>query len=298
MKSTRSKKIEPRRYIGLELLGAKNQKTALAVLEYYPQERKIFLTDIYDRVIHAENQSSDEALLELIAEVNVGVACIGVNVALDLPPCMTCSRIECPMPSKCNVPEVKWMREITEKAERAHSESSVEIRAKEFTPYTQRPVELWARYHIMPKLSPTQRFDIDETLGGNRAPLTARLHFLQRHLGKTPLVEVWPKLSVALLSQRKEFDPHWIQNYRNLEYGAHARQEIIEAFSEAFGVFIYDRDVKKLSQSLTAFDAFFCAYTAMLSDLDVCATSPRGFPTESGWIAYPRKSSGSEDADS
>jgi dipeptidyl aminopeptidase/acylaminoacyl peptidase len=72
--------------------------------------------------------------------------------------------------------------------------------------------------------------------------------------------------------------------YRHLEQGAHAREEIIETLAERHGVFIYERDVRKLSHSLTAFDAFVCAYTALLSDADSCADLPKGFPAGSGWL--------------
>ena len=83
------------RYLGLELSGAKSNKTTLASIEYYPKEKKVFLLDTYDRVaFDRENESGpttgDEALLALLSELVQGVAKIGVNVPLDLPPCTTC----------------------------------------------------------------------------------------------------------------------------------------------------------------------------------------------------------------
>jgi hypothetical protein len=159
-----------------------------------------------------------------------------------------------------------------------------------FTPYTQRPVELWIRYHVLPELPEGVSFEVDEALGGNKAPLTARMHYLQRYLTEFPLVECWPKLSVAILASELEVPKRVISRYRHLEEGVHARGEILEALVDRHGVFIYERDLRKLSQSLTAFDAFVCAYTALLSDSGRTVKAPSGFPVSSGWVDYPKRS--------
>ena len=176
------------------------------------------------------------------------------------------------------------MRETTKKASRSKNS----MRALEFTPYTQRPVELWLRYGVLDSLPPEFRFEIDETLGGNKAPLTARMHFLKRHLGDIELVETWPKLSVAIVGRKLGLSKRAITSYRKLEDGAQTRTAIPEALCESHDVFIYERDLKKLSQSLAAFDAFICAYTALLSDTSRCTKAPNGFPVASGWVQYPK----------
>lgn len=296
--------LQPRRYLGLELAGAKNQKTALAVLEYYPKEQKTFLLDVYDKISAEEKQTGDEALLATLDEVISNeahrIAKLGVNVPITLPPCIECTRKTCPLPESCSVPTVKWMRELTRKAENEGRDLGVNVR--EFTPYTQRPFEIWARYQILPKLHPDYRFEIDEALGGNRAPLTARMHFLSRHLSQINLVEVWPKLTISTLAQGIGIPRRIISSYRKLEEGYSARMELLETLAMKKGVFIYERDLKKLSQSLTAFDAFICAYTALLTDRNMTVAPPKGFPKDSGWVHYfpmdglssPRRGSGSQ----
>lgn len=280
---------EPTSFLGLELAGAKTQKTAIAAIQFFPKERKIFLLDIYEKIAGHDEQSGDDAILEVLNELRPGVARMGVNVPLDLPPCISCTRAKCSR-GQCLAPEVKWMRNLTRRA--AKTSKVHGIRVKEFTPYTQRPVELWARYQIMPELAQAHLdlFEIDEALGGTKAPLTARMSFLKRHLGGLHLVEVWPKLTVALLAHEIGLHRRLVATYRNLEEGAYARAEILEAISEHRGVFIYDRDLKKLSRSLGAFDAFICAYTALLSDLEQTVPPPKGFPAGAGWVAYPQAS--------
>jgi len=262
----------------LELAGAKNQKTALATLEFYPREKKVFLLDIYDRI------AGDEALLEIIAEEKPLVARMGVNVPLTLPPCMFCRRRVCPLPGKCTVFSVRWMREAARRAAKASSKA----RVREFTPYTQRPVELFIRYSVQPELPASGHFEVDEALGGTKGALTARMHFLRRHLGGIDIIETWPKLTVALLEARLGLNRRVVASYRQLEDGISARTEILDAISRQLGVFIYERDLQKLARNLASFDAFACAYTALLSDNGQCVKLPPGFPAASGWIEFPQ----------
>jgi hypothetical protein len=276
---------EAKRFLGLELAGAKNQKTSVAVLEYFAKERKIFLLDIFDHIMALEHQSGDDALLEVLKEESPGVVKMGVNVPLELPVCITCARKSCIVSARCAAPAVKWMRALTRKAAKTQTLSH---RVREFTPYTQRPVELWIRHQILPLLPESNFFEIDEALGGNRAPLTARMHFLKRHLTDIPLVEVWPKLSIAVLAAKLGVHKRIASSYRHLEYGVHAREEILIGLSQKYELFVYERDMKKISHSLTAFDAFICAFTALLSHQNQCVKAPKGFPIATGWVQYPK----------
>lgn len=288
MADSRVLPLQPKRYLGLELAGAKNQKTALAVLEYYPREQKIFLLDIYDKIAPHEDQSGDQALLDTLGETTLQdghrVAKLGVNVPTTLPPCLLCSKKTCGAPGKCTAPAVKWMREI---ARKAGESGDPNIHVRDITPYTQRPFEIWARYRILPLLPKDFRFEIDEALGGNKAPLTARMFYLQRFLSNLNIVEVWPKLTIAALAVHLGIERRVIQAYRKPEDGYHARMALLDAIAVKRGVFIYDRDLKKLASSLTAFDSFLCAYTALLSDRDLTAKPPRGYPMASGWVEHP-----------
>ncbi|MBL7715096.1 MAG: hypothetical protein JNL01_06470 [Bdellovibrionales bacterium] len=277
----------PHRYLGLNLSGAKNQKTSVAALEYYPNQKKVFLLDIHDRVPQAPDQTSDQALLELLDELKApqpGKTLLTFDTALSLPPCVTCEK-KCPMPEKCVVPSVKWMRVLSKKMRKSHFLRDEGVRVLEFTPYTQRPVELWLRYEVLPELPEPYRFEVDEALGGSRGPLVARLNFLQKHLKNFDHCEAHPKLSTSILAYEFGASKRLITAYRRLEEGAQARQELIEIFADRLGLFVYDRDLRKLSLSLASFDAFVCAVTGWLSDTGRTVQKPAGFPSE--WIQYP-----------
>lgn len=273
---------EARGYLGLELSGAKNEKTTLAVLEFYPREKKLFLLEIYERISGVEDESSDDALIHLLAELRPGAAMLTVNVPLTLPPCIPCTKAHCPTPAKCTVGAVKHMRETSRRSARKNKRKV----ANPFTPYTQRPIELWIKEEVMPEYDLEGTFEIDETLGGNKGPLTARMQYLNRHI-KLKTIETWPKLSTALLCQAMELPGRLYKEHRHLERGAHARAEILTALCRKADVFVYERDLRKISQSLGSFNAFICAFIGFLADQELCAQPPSSFPATSGWVYYP-----------
>jgi hypothetical protein len=275
------------RYLGLELSGAKNNKTALSILEYYPKEKKVFLLDIQDRIsvprlnenelsLSHSGSTADEFLLKLLRDTAEDLAVMAVNVPLTLPPCFLSGSLE--------KQAILWMQRFSRKIAKERK-----LGRLEFTPYTQRPVELWIRHQLIAALTKSIQFDVDEALGGNRAPLTARMHYLERRLDQKNLIEAWPKLSALRLCLQLGIDRRFLTRYRKLEEGAHARQIFLEQLVALRGIFIYERDLRKLSASLTAFDSFICAYTALLFRLGECEKPPKGFPVKSGWVYFPRE---------
>jgi hypothetical protein len=271
------------RYLGLVISGAKNDRSALSVLEYFPSEKKLFLLDVFDRVTAREHQTSDEALLELLHESMRGETVMGVHVPLSMPPCLGCSESAC-VSKGCISKEAHWMRLFSQEFE-----STKKSRTKQPTAYTQRAVELWIRHQIIPELSEAARFEVDEALGGTQAPLTARMHYIKQRLHSDwTLFETWPKLSIACLTQELQLSRRTLASYRQLDDGVHARTEILERLIEKAGIFVYDRDLRKLGQSLSAFDSFICAFTALQSQLGHCHTRPQGFPKTAAWVQFPK----------
>lgn len=297
--------MSQKRYLGLELSGAKNAKTTLAVLEYYPREKKVFLLDVHTGIGADGTSSSDDVLIETVqdhADEHADLK-MGVNVPLTLPPCLICNRKNCSALTCSSSTEVKWMKNFASKAalssNRKLTTSKLKAKQKEFfTPYTQRPVELWLKHEVLCKLPDKIKFELDETLGSNKAPLAARMHYLKPYFEQYQLHEVLPKLTVALLMPYLKLKKKTIQEYRKLEEGVAARNTIIEKMSENLDIFIYDRDLKKITQNINAFDAFLCAYTVLLYDRNECVNPPRSFPVESGWIQYPKSPLLNSDADS
>ncbi len=277
----------PKRFLGIELSGAKNQKTAACVLEFYPREGKTFVLDVYDKIITDEGETSDDGLLALLQELgsDKAIQAVGVNVPLDLPPCLVCRRRAC-FEGPCDDPGVRWAQTLLKKYDRA---SRGPGRARQFTPYTQRPIEVWIWHEIIEKLPAYLRFELDETMGGNRAPLTARMHFLQKKLPTFHFVEVLPKLIVARLAEAGIVPKRDALAFRKIEEGAEARENLLHAIAQKLNFFVYDRDIHKLSLSLTSFDAFLCAMSCALTEARGSRHKPaRGWPRGQRLVDDPR----------
>lgn len=275
----------PQRFIGLDLTGAKNAKTTLAVLEYFPREKKLFVLDVQSGIGPDKDHSGDTVLIETLTEhaENHENPVLSVNAALSLPPCIQCTRKACT--KECAGPEVKWMRTFAK---------NNGIPAT-FTPYTQRPVELFLKEWIPNHLPERLRFDIDETLGGNRAPLSARMHFLKRSLEERfQIEECHSKLSAMLLGLEFKIPPRVLARYRSVEDGSQAREDLLHQLMDKLSLFVYERDRKKIAEHLNAFDAFICAVSAWSSSERGQIKPPKGFPVASGWITIPRLGSARE----
>ena len=144
--------MSQKRYLGLDLSGAKNAKTTLAVLEYYPKEKKVFLLDIHSGIGADATSNSDEALIQTIQDHadNHAELQIGVNVPLTLPPFFNFIRKNKNPDDLANTPEVRWMNANSPKKS---TTSKRNAKMKDgFTPYTQRPIELWLKNEVLSKL--------------------------------------------------------------------------------------------------------------------------------------------------
>jgi hypothetical protein len=156
-----AKQLKHHRFIGISLGGGKTDKTSLSVIEYYPVQRKIFLSRLFDKIKTEAEVSAD------------------LHVPLQLPRCLICT-LKCPGYEVCEEPEIQWMW----KQYRAQAKKKSPPRL--FTPYTERCVEQFLQTEL------EEPFHLQHALGANLAPLTARAQYLIRRMD-APVLEVFPK---------------------------------------------------------------------------------------------------------
>lgn len=264
------------RYLGLALGGGKSDRTALTVIDYYRPQHKAFVIDAFDAIGSHDQYTADEVLLEIMHEMGA-VKLLAVDAPLTLPPCMpTCAR-ECKSVTACKRPAVKWMAGQYRKAKAKNP------KLKCFTPYTQRPVDLYFRYEH-PQLEPFQ----DETFGANLAPVAARMQYLKQRLQpKLKLAEVWPKLALFHSAKALGLPKDEALYYRHLEDGAGVRESFVQSIMDHSHLFIYDRDAKKFAANITAFDSLVCAWVALRAGQGRTVKFKKGLPLDSGWIELP-----------
>jgi hypothetical protein len=270
-------KLKPHRFIGVSLSGGKNDRTSLAVLDYYPGQDKLFLTHIYEHIQQEDGTSGDQALFEIIKEHQENLEFLCIDAPLKFPKCIRC-RLVCPGYEKCKEKEIQWMWKQHRKHKKDHP------RCKLFTPYTQRAAEIYLATELEETVYPM------ETLGANIAPLTARAHFLMRRLPpKIKAIEVYPKLSVLRIGLGMKISKSHLNHYKHQIGGDESRQVILQNFVRRDLVFIYQQDFLKLIENSFNFDAFISAYTGFLKFKDQCENPPKDFPKADGWIEFPIK---------
>lgn len=264
------------RFAGISLGGGKTDKTAVAILEYFPDKRRIFLRSLRDRVTGTPELSADDALCRFLLEEERDISIIGIDVPLQLPKCFRCD-LKCPGVMACPQPTVKWMRDVHKKRAKNKRPN------KMFTPYTERAAEIYISNELEEPFHPSH------ALGSNAAPLTARAYFLRRRLRPSSMVEVYPKLTLWRIGGALSIPLSYLRFHRHAVGSDEARHYILRRLIEKEIAFIYQQDLRTMVENNVAFEAFLCAITAFLKYRAQTEKRPGLFPKDEAWIEFPRE---------
>lgn len=275
VKSQPTSKTGGLKFVGLSLSGGKADKACLAVLDYYGEQDRLFVSAVIEKIKTEEFISADLKIHEILLQHSKSTQLIAVDAPLSLPTCLTC-KLQCPGFETCQVSQIRWMRDL----QNQRNQSKHRPR-KMMTPYTQRCAELWLTQ------DEDENLEIQDALGANLAPLTARAHFIRRRLG-LKMIEVHPKTSVWRLGQIWKVNKSQLRVYRNSVGGEEARKVILQILIEKTKLFVYQQDLRLFQENPHAFDALISAYTALLTHLERTEKPPRGWPSGEAWIEYPK----------
>lgn len=264
---------EVHRFVGVSLGGGKTDKACVAVIEYYPKHKKVFLSRLVEKIKSDEVHSADYKIHEVIGQYHNAVDLLAFDVPFRLPHCLNCEK-SCPGIEACKEPHVKWMWEYTRKLHKKKKPRKL------FTPYTQRCVEMYLSSEL------EEPFILQHALGANCAPLLARAMFIQRRLS-TPCIEVFPKLSVWRMGRSLGVMKSHLLFHKHAVGGDESRRAILNALSAHNVAFVYDQDVKLMIENNHAFESFICALTAFLHFKGLTEPRPAGFPESEDWIDFP-----------
>ncbi len=253
--------------------GGKADKACVAVLEFYPDQKKIFLAQLIEKIKAEEFISADLKIHEIISRYANEAELVAFDVPLSLPKCTLC-KIKCPGYEVCNEPEIKFIRSLYQQ------EVNKKKPKKMYTPYTQRAVEAYLA-------TQDPQMDVHHALGSNLAPLTARGLFLSRRM-TIPTTEVFVKLSVQILGQQLKVNKSRLKIYRNSVGGEEAREIFLNTMTEKWQIFFYRQDLKTMVENFHAFEAFIAAYIAYLSAVGMTQKRPEGLPASESWISIPK----------
>jgi len=259
------------RSLGLELSGPRSQRTALAILDHYPEQGRIVLQDLVQP--EKSSDDSDIALGEYISKIEKGISGIGIHAPVSLPPIVYRAHKNLSKVQQMNLSEVKWMEKVW---------SKLKNKPHKFIPYLHRPAEVWLRHKAVERYSDVMSF---ATTG---APLAARVVHLKGQI-KSPLNEIFPRAVIKRISESLEIRPRVFKSYTDLEGGVKAREEfLIQLSIKLPQLFLYEKDVEKMILSPHQLNAFLCALMQHMVKCGEFEGRPKGFPKAASWIHIPR----------
>ena len=270
------------RILGLELGGGKSGRTSLVLLEYYPKDKKVFVSERVPNVAATATRYGDEVLLDHLRKLKP--ARIGVNAPLSLPPCVRCRYPECGGYRECSYAPVRWMHEEAVRAK-------IPV-LKHPTPYTQRPVDVFLRTRVQPRYG-IDLF-IEESLGAGRAPLAARMQYLQSQIGKKLFLETSPRLALVGIADWYGVTARELRRYRLPEDGVEHRRHILVKLQEdltAFGLpqlFLYEAEAQEIAESLPCFQALLSGFMVVCADAGFLRDRDPDFEKSWSFVAIPR----------
>lgn len=263
------------RFIGISLAGGKSDKACVAVLEYYPDNKKIFLSRLFEKIKSEEKISGDLKIHELVSQNKETTKYVAFDTPWRLPNCIACE-LKCPGYENCSLPHINWMWNHQD------GKSKKKRPKKLFTPYTQRCVEFYLQTEL------EEPFTLHHALGSNSAPLLARAAFIRRRLN-VDCIEVFPTLTLWRLGKLLGVMKSHLKNHRAAFGGDEARAQFLLSLNENDIAFIYNQDMKQMVENNHAFEAFLCGFTAYLKFKGVTEKKPKDFPENEDWIEFPQK---------
>lgn len=260
-------------FIGVSLAGGKTDKASIAVIEYYADAKRIFLSRLFEKIKSDEELSADLKIHETIIQYKDEAECVAFDTPWSLPLCLRCQLL-CPGYEQCKEETIQWMWKFNKVKNKSKKPKKL------FTPYTQRPVEMYLNQMI------EEPMNIQPVMGANTAPLMARAAFISRRLN-LPLIEVFPPLSIWRIGQSLGMLKSRLRSTRKSADGQQARKSFLNELSEKEIVFIYEQDKKHMIENNHAFEAFICGLTAYLQFKGQTEPRPSGFPKLEAWIEFP-----------
>lgn len=263
------------RFVGISLAGGKSDKACVAVLEYYPDNKKLFLSRLFEKIKSDEQISADLKIHELIEQNTQTAQFVAFDVPWRMPNCLSCEK-KCPGYENCHEPHIEWMWHH-------HREKIQKKRPKKlFTPYTQRAIEM----HLQTELE--EPFNMHHAMGSNSAPLLARAAFLKRRI-TAQCIEVFPKLTLWRLGPTLQMMKSHLKGHRAAFGGDESREQFLHSLNENNIAFLYNQDMRHMIENSHAFEAFLCGFTAFLKYKGLTEKRPKNFPKNEDWIEFPIK---------
>lgn len=264
------------RFLGLSLGGGKTHRTHLAVVDYFVDKDKVFLTHLFRDLGEENGVSGDTLLVDLIKKNSENLHSMSVDYPVIPPVCFGCPS-KCHGVEVCKEEEVRWMWNFYNKLDVKKRPNKI------FTPYSERAVDQWLSHEME---IPVPH---DHALGSNRGPLFVRGQYLRKRLDKIKTFEVQPRMTVWRVGRALKISKTPLLFYKNSVDGEEHRQTFLDKLVDKEWLFIYSQDLKYMARDGFVFDAVMAAYTGFLNYKQLCEKPPKGFPKKAAWLLFPKE---------
>jgi len=259
------------RFLGVSLSGGKTEKTSTVQLDFYPEQNRLFLSELQSKILFDSGLSPDEQLVQWALARRDSCSLV-FDVPISLPSCFNCDCANTHGPEYCLKPDVQWMLEYT----RAKGLRP----AKPITPYTQRALDLYlADYN-------GGKFEVGHALGSNLAPLTVRARFLIKRI-PIAIFEIQPRVVSFILGSNFGVAKSQLSCLYLSSRGEEARALFLKKMVEKTGIFIYKQDSRYLSENYHAFNSLLCAYMGFLRHQNLVVNLPKPLSHEACLLPKP-----------
>ncbi len=268
---------EALRFVGVSLSGGKSDKACISIIEYYADQKRIFVSRLFEKIKFDDDLSADQKIVNIIQQHKNGLKVVAFDGPTQLPKCISCT-LKCPGYEACREPEIIWLRNFFENINKNKKPKKV------FIPYTQRCVDAYWNY------SNEDKINVHHALGANMAPMAARALFLKKRLqteSENLVIEVQPHISVHRIGRQIHVPKSQLTNFHHQVDGDEVRKIFLQEFIDKKNIFIYQQDLKSMIENNHAFESMIIAYVGFLSYLNLTEKPPKGFPKSEAWIHVP-----------
>lgn len=281
---------------GMSLGGGRKENFFFALLEYFDDQKRWFLTTI-KQVKDEEKLDSDETITNWIT--NYKLKELVVDFPLTKPHCIGCE-LSCPGTKNCHHPSVKAIREDIKELveydiklsssnpkkyeqERVEDnmvnysksvmdkETSHHILSKPFKrklkkgylPYWNRPIDYWVWKNYYDQILNIFNISYD-SFGNVSVMLMHRFEYLLKHLPQNlSLYESSYHIALLELYRSKIITKKNIIELNDLDMAPLARLQIAKQIDQKLGVFVYEKELALIAKNSKAFDSFILAIAGM-----------------------------------
>lgn len=257
-------------WLGLHLSGINAEKSALAAFELRNEIPTV--ANIFERIGSKGLQSSDDRLFEIFERLNPE-DCVFVDSPLGVPPCVKCTREECPGAMRCNDLGVAYISAISQ---------DLGKRRRSVSPQSFR---VWDALQLKSKAL------VEPSYNSNSGPLVYRAKILEKRLRSIRpsyfLRETQIDLAVLRIRSFLKLPDQLPKAYRSFEGGAQVRETILQGMVKRKVLILNQQDFDRAVRGVEVFQALIAGWVNVKGVLGQIEGPPSNYLPDDSWVWLP-----------